>query len=165
MCALTFPWFNFPIHKLKVVLQQQQKTYKVQSLCIQPWRSRKKKKKKFSSIWMSQSSFKLLINWAIIMMRLWGWRNNLQVGEMRHEWLPSLTSAMLSVCVRSRQIPYVLSPSASAIGDCEHQLPPHFLQFFCRGPMSFITRLMFHGTTRSPCVPSLWGSRLGSCLF
>lgn len=66
------------------------------------------------------------------MMCLWGWRgrNNLQVGEMRHEWLPSLTCAMLLVCVRCRQIPSVLSPFASVMGGREHQLPPPFLLFF-----------------------------------
>ena len=135
MCALTC--LNFPIHKLQVIPHHQQRTYKVQCLCMQLWRSRNTEKS-FSSIWMSQSSFKLLINWAIIMMRLWGWRgrNNLQVGEMRHEWLPSLTCAMLLVCVRSRQIPSVLSPFASVMGGWEHQLPPCFLVFFCRGPLS-----------------------------
>lgn len=72
------------------------------------------------------------------MMCLWGWkgRNNLQVGEMRHEWLLSLTCAMLLVCVRSRQIPSVLSPFASVMGGWEHQLPPRFLLFFCAGPVS-----------------------------
>lgn len=74
------------------------------------------------------------------MMCQWGWRgrNNLQVGEMRHEWLPSLTCATLLVCVRSRQIPSVLSPFASVMGGWEHQLPspPCFLLFFCREPSS-----------------------------
>lgn len=87
---------------------------------------------------MSQSSFKLLINWAIIMTCLWGWRgrNNLQVGEMRHEWLPSLTCAMLLVCVRSRQIHSVPSPFASVMGGWEHQLPPCFL-LFCMWPIPY----------------------------
>lgn len=123
-CALTFPLFNFPIHKQEVN-HHQWRTYKVQCLYTQLWRSRNTNKS-FSSTWLSQSSFKLLINWAVIMMCQWGWRgkNNLQVGEMRHEWLPSLTCAMLLVCVRSRQIPSVLSPFASVMGGWEHQLPP-----------------------------------------
>lgn len=70
------------------------------------------------------------------MMCQWGWRgrNTLQVGEMRHEWLPSLTCAMLLVCVRSRQIPSVLSPFASVMGGWQHHFspPPCFLLFFCR---------------------------------
>lgn len=92
---------------------------------MQLWRSRNTKRP-FYFIWMSQHSFKLLINWAVIMMCQWGWRgrNNLQVGEMRHEWLPSLTCAMLLVCVRSRQIPSVLSPFASVMGGSEHQFFP-----------------------------------------
>lgn len=60
------------------------------------------------------------------MMCQWGWRgrNNLQVGEMRHEWLPSLSCAVLLVCVRSRQIPSVLSPFASVMGGWGHQFFP-----------------------------------------
>lgn len=106
---------------------------------------------------MSQSSFKLLINWAIIMMHLWGWRgrNNLQVGEMKHEWLPSLTCAMLLVCVRSRQIPSVLSPFASVMGGWEHQLPPCFLLFFCRGPISLSPGCFFM-EVQGVCVAHLF---------
>lgn len=121
----------------------------------------KYKKPTFSSIWMPHSSFKLLINWAIIMMCLWGWkrRNNLQVGEMKHECLPSLTCAVLLVCVRSRQIPSVLSAFASGMGGWELQLPPLLLW----GTRFLNTRLLFHRGTRSPRGPFLWGSRLGSC--
>lgn len=132
---------------------------------MQLWRSRNTKKKKSSSfIWMSQSSFKLFVNWAVIMMCQWGWRgrNNLQVGEMRHEWLPSLTCAMLLVCVRSRQIPSVLSPFASVMGGWEHQFspPPSFLLFFCREPSSLSPGCCFMEVhERSPCGPLLWGSR------
>lgn len=112
---------------------------------------------------MSWSSFKLLINWAIIMIHPWGWRgrNNLQVGEMRHEWLPSLTCAMPLVCVRSRQIPSVLSPFSSVISGWEHQLPPPLL-FFCRGLVSLSPFCCFIVSTRSPCGPSFGGSRLRS---
>lgn len=112
---------------------------------------------------MSWSSFKLLINWAIIMIHPWGWRgrNNLQVGEMRHEWLPSLTCAMPLVCVRSRQIPSVLSPFSSVISGWEHQLPPPFL-FFCRGLVFLSPFCCFIVSTRSPCGPSFGGSRLRS---
>ena len=128
---------------------------------MQLWRSRNTKKS-FSSVWMSQSSFKLLINWAIIMMYLWEWRgrNNLQVGEMRHERLLSLTCAMLLVCVRSRQIPSAMSPSASVMGGWEHQLPPPFI--FCQGTICLSPGCCFCGSTSSPCGPSLRGRMLGS---
>lgn len=157
MRALTFPLFNFPIHKQEVN-HHQWRTYKVQCLYTQLWRSRNTNKS-FSSTWLSQSSFKLLINWAVIMMCQWGWRgrNNLQVGEMRHEWLPSLTCAMLLVCVRSRQIPSVLSPFASVMGGWEHQLPPLpcFLLFFCREPNSLSPGCCFMEVQGVHVAPSL----------
>lgn len=92
---------------------------------MQLWRSRNTTKILFFN-WMSQSSFKVLINWAVTTKCQWGWRgrNNLQVGEMRHEWLPGLTCAMLLVCVRSRQIPSVPSLFSSVMGGCKHQFSP-----------------------------------------
>lgn len=73
----------------------------------------------------------------------------------------SLTCAMLLVCVRSRQIPSVLSPFASVISGWEHQLPPPFL-LFCRELISLLAICCFIVRARSPRGPHLLGSRLGS---
>lgn len=94
-------------------------------------------------------------------------RNNLQVGEMRHEWLPSLTCAMLLVCVRSRQIPSVLSPFASAMGGWEHQFPPSscFLLLFCREPNSSSPGCCFMEVQGVPVAHLFQGSGLGAGTF